>query len=227
MGRSILLYVVVIMDIVTIYSFSKLADMINTLDLYSRIMIGQYNHITDVYIWSLPRGKRIDIKKLDEIQDLLYSIRHLFIPSLSDDSRFSLGIWSPETPEKAIKAYDIQQVLRYQLAYYEYPEGGNTVNFYEPYINGDWEITSSEINRINKTIEKFGYRKNRHPTVIWNCPVVIDNFLSETCVVKMNKQVFEIIHQALLIQRTSKILKLELFFKFYIPIFLIQNIRMS
>lgn len=48
----------------------------------------------------------------------------------------SLGIWNVDTNAWAKSAYDMQQIIRYTLAWYQHPEGGEGVNFSMPILEG-------------------------------------------------------------------------------------------
>ena len=110
--------------------------VINALDTYSRIWIGQYDRINDLSIYDV--GNRWNRDSQSYV--LFQRMRNLLIPSLAgvgDYLACSLGIWSKNTDMKAINAYDIQQRLRYEIAWFMNPEGGITVNFDTPTIRGN------------------------------------------------------------------------------------------
>ncbi len=188
------------MEITKEYTYEELQHLINSLDQYSRIFTGQYDIVLDKYIWYLAKEKRVTIDKIREVEKLLYSIRYLFIPTLDDDSRRSLGILSYDTPETAKKAYDIHQVLRFQKAWYLYPEGGYTVIFFDPYICGTWNVDKIDLLKIRYYIDRFDYRKRRF-NIMWNCPIIVSEFLDDKCTVLMNKEVEQIIETALQIDK--------------------------
>ncbi|WP_049945069.1 hypothetical protein [Butyrivibrio sp. AC2005] len=116
--------------------------LIAALDLYSRIWIGQYDRIDDIYIYDTGSRWNRDSRR----HSLFQEIRNILIPSLlgmGDYSSCSLGIWSEKTDIKAINAYDIQQRLRYELSWYRNPEGDITVDYDTPMIrgsNGDFSV---------------------------------------------------------------------------------------
>ena len=108
----------------------------NALDLYSRIWIGQYGRIDD--IWVYETGGMWDA--YSEKYKLFQRIRDKLIPSLigyGDYLSCSLGIWSDNTDIRAINAYDIQQRLRYEVSWFKNPEGDITVDYGTPYIRGN------------------------------------------------------------------------------------------
>lgn len=115
--------------------------IINSLDLYSRIWIGQYERIDDLCIYDIEDRWSRNSKR----HNLFQQIRNILIPSLrgvGDYLSCSLGIWSDKTDIRAINAYDIQQRLRYEVSWFKNPEGGITVDFGDPLIMGNLGDTS-------------------------------------------------------------------------------------
>lgn len=109
--------------------------VINALDLYSRIWIGQYDRINDLSIYETE--DRWNKNTCSYV--LFQKMRNLLIPSLENVGDYlscSLGIWSDETDIKAINAYDLQQRIRYEISWFKNPEGGMTVNYDKPWIRG-------------------------------------------------------------------------------------------
>ena len=110
---------------------SEIDHVINALDLYSRIWIGQYDHIMYEMRWR---------KTCDEIDrqekkliGLFMAMREITLPELNGyDFCASHGIFSSERDVKAAVAYDLQQEMRYKKAWFEKPEGGYTVDFNTP-----------------------------------------------------------------------------------------------
>lgn len=98
--------------------------LISILDFYSRIVIGQFAEILYSCIFGWDSSIVLNIKR-EKIQKILNSIKHKL-------SIGSFGIYSKEVSEEAKIAYDIQQVIRYRLAWDNNPKGGITVNFDEP-----------------------------------------------------------------------------------------------
>lgn len=180
------------------YSYEELDRILKALNLYSRVLCGQYEEFMGVfdncflYEWeNTPLIKAF--KKL----------RNICIPFLRDASfSTSLGIWGPETPLNAIRAYDIYQILRYQKSYHEYPDGGYTVNFNSPFIHGNWNIRKPTIETLNKLIEPYHYR-DYYPLRMqrgWECPLVIIEFNDDKQTLRVLrdvKKIDSIIHDAL------------------------------
>lgn len=110
--------------------------VINALDLYSRIWIGQYERINDLSIYDIGYQWSRDSR----IYALFQKMRNLLIPSLAgvgDYLSCSLGIWSDKTDIRAINAYDLQQRLRYEISWFKNPDGDITVNYDTPWIRGN------------------------------------------------------------------------------------------
>lgn len=119
------------------------ADEVNicteALDFYNRVFMGQYDNIISRLGWRMDHPADIfGFRNLYE--HLLLSIRDIIMKD-TDLGKYglnaSLGIWSEETDIRAINSYDIQQVMRYHLAYAVHPESGYTVDFRTPIIKGD------------------------------------------------------------------------------------------
>lgn len=115
------------------FTFSKeeMYTIINSLDFYSRIYIGQYDRILSDIRW---------YKSCRQLDDITYEttiplkeIRHILLPELDKYGwNGSHGIFSDEIDYRAGVAYDMQQEFRYKLAYFEHPEGGISVDFTRP-----------------------------------------------------------------------------------------------
>ena len=155
--------------------------MIRELDTYSRLYMGQYEEIFRVREYSFM------FQSGTELRDICYKLRTVVIPKLFGVSfNGSLGIWGPDTPMNAQRAYDIQQILRYQLAYHEKPGGGNTVNFNNPFIHGKWKISDEDMKILDEIIQKYYYPDYgprgfyRHA---WQCPLIISEFKEDEAVV--------------------------------------------
>lgn len=129
---------------------------INSLDVYSRIFIGQYREIN----WEI-RFNAVDAtddwekfeEKEAQREGILKAIRNIVIPDLEYLSfNASHGIWNFEQNDpRAIDAYDLQQAIRYKDAWHRLPEGGITRNFDKPWIRGRFpkpviEITGGQDN---------------------------------------------------------------------------------
>ena len=158
----------------------EIDTIISNLDLFSRILIGQYDEIIEkisgIFIYHE--------NEVPELTKALVCLRCELIPELKCYSLSgSLGIWNDVTPLIAKRAYDIQQVLRYQLSYHRNPEGGITVNFNTPYLHGEWGVSKELVNEYHSILIRNNYPAYREGYVImypWTCPVILDNFNDET-----------------------------------------------
>jgi hypothetical protein len=192
------------------YTEKELIEIMDALDLTSRIMIGQYNVI--FYILDLD---------LDYEEKIFYSHRHSFIPTFRDKSiHMSLGIWNKNTPELAVKSFDIKQILRYQQAYHYRYEGDNTTSFNIPFIHGEWNISSVDSMYIKKIVNSFNYQdmypKNiYHPWI--SCPVVIEKFEGDKRIVCLSEVALEVIEKALKVYQLINEYEFTLAFKELYP----------
>lgn len=199
------------------FSIEEVDHIISSLDLFSRILIGQYDEIIDYIDWNVGKSSWYYPNR-HYLASYLFEVRNKFIPSLNNDSRASLGIWQPETPKVAIKAYDIKQILRYQLAWHRNPKGDYTVNFDTPFIHGEYNSSYDERKEIGDEVmyyhdTHFGYIKTN---VMWYEPCVISNFGEKTCKIKMVKEAEKIIDLALEIENfIADISVLNVFKKLY------------
>lgn len=178
-------------------TYERLARIIRNLDLHSRIYLGQYDeilyHITGRILYS---SVNIDLNHA------LCNIRDMFIPSLKCLSmNSSLGIWGDHTPLVAIRSYDIQQCLRYQLAYYR-SNGKDmyTVNYRVPFIYGEWGMAADDVNRNHRILEDHNlypdFRKGYACRYVWACPVIITRFDKDYVDVELSDEVQKIIETA-------------------------------
>ena len=117
---------------------SEITTCINALDFYSRIFIGQYDQIDSSLGWSVMYMPRFSQDRAT--REFLYrAIRsRIFKGTFLERETFaaSFGIWSEETDDRAMVAYDVQQIMRNKAAWTKNPEGGFGVDFDRPLING-------------------------------------------------------------------------------------------
>lgn len=110
---------------------NEIQSVVNALDFYSRIWIGQYDHILGDLRWYR------NCRQLDALDNILRKkftdMRNIILPELRHYGLSgSYGIFSPDRDIKAAIAYDMQQEFRYKSAWFKHPEGGITVNFGKP-----------------------------------------------------------------------------------------------
>ncbi|MBR4493441.1 MAG: hypothetical protein IKP14_01915 [Clostridiales bacterium] len=105
--------------------------VIDALDFYSRIWIGQYRNIL---FESRGLKKCGQLEKYEnEIVSRLMFLRRILLPGLEGYGfSGSYGIFSDERDIRAGIAYDLQQEIRNKRAYFEHPQGGYTVDFHDP-----------------------------------------------------------------------------------------------
>ena len=122
------------------------------LDFYNRIFIGQYDNIVSRLSWRLNDSTTLHDKRY-VCEHILLAIRGIIMRD-TDLDRYgfsaSLGIWSDHTDIRAINSYDMQQVMRYNLAYAKHPEGGYTVDFNKPLINGSLPVIKCSCENANE-----------------------------------------------------------------------------
>lgn len=161
-----------------------LEKTLNSLDLYSRVFLGQYDEIYN-YI-----SFKLDFNKDSPSEFLLRNIRGQLIPKLEGcDFNTSLGIYNPETHVRAKEAYDILQVLRYQLAQFDNPKDKFNVTAYYPSMSAYWSsmnISRQDRETYKTLIKSWEYKdvfpKGYHQT--WDCPLVIKNIEKTYIVLK-------------------------------------------
>lgn len=113
------------------FTDNEIRIVLNALDLYSRIWIGQYDQI----LWDLRWYRKYNqLDALDEsLRRKMKDMRNIILPGLQGDSlSASYGIFSPDRDVKAAVAYDMQQEFRYRRAWFLSPNGGYTVDFRKP-----------------------------------------------------------------------------------------------
>lgn len=100
--------------------------MVKALDLYSRLLSGQIEEL----------GPFFRFHGMRQVKDQsLFEIKRQLFPELESNAGYSIG--AKETDPKAQIAWDIQQVIRHQLAWDNNPQGGFTVDYDEPFASSD------------------------------------------------------------------------------------------
>jgi hypothetical protein len=98
--------------------------LVSALDLYSRIGIGQFEEVLQVY----DRDLKLDHDQRERIRKALNVAKG----EAGHPSNGSYGIHNPEVRGEFRTAYDIQQVVRNRLAWDRKPQGDITVDFDKP-----------------------------------------------------------------------------------------------
>ena len=102
---------------------NQMAVTIRALDLFSRMLMRQYDALVLNEDIGLPLCQLNALRKQTEQLGAIFGFGR----------GASYCIMSPEIPDSARVAYDIQQVARHLLAWERHPEGGHTVDFHEPH----------------------------------------------------------------------------------------------
>lgn len=114
-----------------VFTDDEIRIVLNALDFYSRIWIGQYDHI----LWDLRWCKSCrQLDALDNtLRNMFLDMRNIMLPELRHYGLSgSHGIFSSNRDVRAAIAYDMQQEFRYRQAWFQHPEGGYAVNFGRP-----------------------------------------------------------------------------------------------
>lgn len=125
-------------------------EIINSLDLYSRVWIGQNDHLL-FELRFLRNCSQLDSLEKEFIK-LFMQIRDIILPNISYVGFYgSYGIFNTDVDYRAAIAYNMQQVFRYELAYFEHPEGGITVDFSKPLTaeNDPYQFPTAKCFSIN------------------------------------------------------------------------------
>jgi len=109
------------------------------LDFYSRIHIGQFGEILNLFRFKDRESERLLYPKAKETVDYL---KHLLTGL---DSSASYGVFSLEAHEDCRRAFDIVQVIRNKIAFEKNPEGGCQVDFDTPEQLSDWPLPGVEV----------------------------------------------------------------------------------
>lgn len=143
-------------NIVHITSHDEILKIVKALDFYSRIWIGQYLEIDGEMIWL--KKRTYDEILENEITPLFLQLRNRLMPSsirdIGQTLHASYGIFSDKVDERAGTAYDMQQVIRYTLAWFLHPEGGWTVDFGSPLRAGRvYPVPKASCIKNNENVE--------------------------------------------------------------------------
>lgn len=98
--------------------------LVRALDLFSRIGIGQFENVVEVYNHDF----RLDAVKQERIRLCLQWAKE----EAGHPANGSYGIHNKAVSNDFRAAYDLQQVIRHRIAWDRRPEGGIQVNFDEP-----------------------------------------------------------------------------------------------
>lgn len=170
-------------NILHLTSETEIRNIIRSLDFYSRIWIGQYLEIDNEMIWLIK--KTYDDVRENEIIPLFLQLRNRMMPASIRDIGQTLyasyGIFSDKVDERAGTAYDMQQVIRYTLAWFLHPEGGWTVDFGSPLRAGRvYPVPKASCTKNDKNIEMDVFLSDKSQfTIIENAIKILDCVYSE------------------------------------------------
>lgn len=123
---------------------SKQADvLVSALDLYSRILIGQFEEIAHLSL--VHNVDMLPEKMMERHHQFSDELRKLKERLLAIPRNGSFGIHSKKVSDLARVAYDIQQVVRNALAWERTPGGGIGVNFDRPMQTSSQKLPPAKI----------------------------------------------------------------------------------
>lgn len=131
--------------------------VMKSLDLYSRILAGQFYEVANLF-------KPFNSMN-SEVRELSNKFKELLLPDLVREFGNSayLGIYSKDIGENAKIAYDIIQVARFTLAWNKNTFGGITVDFNTPLQASDTEdlpiVTIKEDSKKKSILSETQRRK--------------------------------------------------------------------
>jgi hypothetical protein len=108
--------------------------LIRALDLYSRIGIGQFEEVAQVY----DRGLKLDLPTRDRIRVGL----NIAKAEAGHPVNGSYGIHNAKVDDEFRVAYDLQKVVRHRLAWDRQPQGGLGVDFDTPDQSGSQPLAT-------------------------------------------------------------------------------------
>jgi len=113
--------------------------LVAALDLYTRIGIGQFEEIVNVY----DRAAKLPLVIRDGMRNGLNFAKQL----VGHPKNGSYGIHHPDVDDDFRASYDLKQVIRHRLAWDRAPKGGVQVDFDEP-----WAISKESLATIENSM---------------------------------------------------------------------------
>lgn len=112
-------------------SMEEYRVLYDALDLYTRVWIGQYDHIDSDMRWK-KECEELNVHR-DEIVSKFISLRAILMPEIINIGYYgSYGIYNAGRDYRAGVSYDILQGIRYKVSWFEHPEGGLQFDFNKP-----------------------------------------------------------------------------------------------
>jgi len=126
--------------------------LIDALDLYSRLQMGQVEEIEKFYRWNMI--ERVNPEHRDLLTSMVGMIKKIVFPELNGNASYS--ICGNGAPDAAKIAYDIQRVIRHRVAWTQNPNGGIQVDFDDPdYPYGSEGFISATVENKNPKPVEF------------------------------------------------------------------------
>jgi len=106
--------------------------IMDALDLYQRILMGQFQEIDSLFISSTKTTFWKDQIRRDTLNYHLGQARKQIYPELDYSAYYGI-LDTTHTPDVARVAYDIRAQMDFTISWHLHPKGGITVNFDKPY----------------------------------------------------------------------------------------------
>lgn len=112
-------------------------------ELYTRLHIGQLDELS----MELMDLREDDFcERRDKAEELLAQLKQIFFsPRLNPSRGASYGVGNDK---QSGRAWDIYQVVRYAVAWHDYPEGGYTVHFHKPIPFAGEALATCEVKEV-------------------------------------------------------------------------------
>lgn len=113
--------------------------------LLSRLCIGQFRELRWEFInmnYNAGTGEDYFKNNWAKVDKLLDELRSLAFPGCIKNTNYDSVVGNVPMADNA---YNVHQVLRYQMAYHDHPEGRDTVNFHKPIQLGPAEIPKCKV----------------------------------------------------------------------------------
>lgn len=105
--------------------------IIDSLDLYSRLLMGQFGEIDRLFRFHSANQFWKDSTRANELRYHMDAARKVLIPGIDPNAYYSICD-QENTPVSARTAYDISREMEHDLAWNRNPNGGITTNYDKP-----------------------------------------------------------------------------------------------
>lgn len=158
-----------------VISKKRFNDMIFHLDLYIRLLCGEY--------WEIGYALGIPLLADKESRDLLKTLRDLLDPSLKKyDIRTGHKRSDLNAPDKVKNLMDISEILRCQMIM----EKDKNSRIYLLNIRNAWFVTDNDKHQIRKILKSFHYTG----LIVqgYYCPIIVSSFQDKEVTLNYNKE---------------------------------------